>query len=273
MCGMQSIVRASLLCLALSAPVLARAACSRSILVPVSNIGQAVIVNGTTVSGVYPDALRNLGAKAGCTFNFVDYPRARSDDMFFERGTSDMVIPASYVPERAKVATFVPLIKVLPMWITIKDGPGHITSVQELLLNKAVRGVVVRSFTFGTEYQSLIAELGKEGRIDLVPDLQTVARMLLAKRADFTILPPHLMQTAMQAEALKLGTRIPLHSNALEGLPRVDSGVYISRRSLSVADHDVLVAMFKRAAKSGEFLKSHHNYYPSEVLHNIVTLP
>jgi polar amino acid transport system substrate-binding protein len=251
----------------------ATAACSRDIVVPVSNIGQVVMVEGLVISGVYPDVLRELGSKAGCVFRFVEYPRARSDVMFFEYGTSDLVIPASFLAERAQVATFVPLIKVLPTLVTTKPLTENLTSVKQLLQSTTLRGAVVRSFNFGSEYQTLIAELIKAGRIDLVPDINTVARMLVGGRVGFTIAPAHLMHAALGSDVFDAGTAAQMRSYPLEGLPRVDSGVYISRRSLGVEDHDELLNMFSRAAKADIFIKGHQKYYAPEVLQGIVTRP
>lgn len=60
--------------LALSMPAWAN--CSRDIHVPVSQIGASVVSSGATVSGIYPDILRSLGAKMGCNFIFSVVPRA-----------------------------------------------------------------------------------------------------------------------------------------------------------------------------------------------------
>lgn len=252
----------------------AHAACSRPIVVPVSNIGRAVIVEGDAVSGVYPDVLRELGEKAGCTFVFPFYPRARSDQMFFETGTADIALPATSLPERARLATFVPLIKVLPTLLTTRPLAQPPTSTRQLLADSSLRGVAVRSYTFGKEYQALITELDRAGRIDFTSDLLGIARTLLAGRADFAIMPPHLLRTLMDVAATE--TRQPevqLRSYPLDGLPRVESGVYISRRSLSEADQAELRKLFTEAVKTDAFVKGHQKYYPTEILKGVVTRP
>lgn len=253
--------------------VQAGAACSRPIVVPVSNIGLSVIVDNDRVSGVYPDLLRELGEKAGCKFVFPAYPRARSDMMFFERGTSDIVVPASYVAERAQTATFIPLIKVLPTMVAVKPLPAGINTVQKLLEAKGLRAVVVRSFTFGKEYQELIADLEKEGRIDFVPDITTVARMLLAGRVDFTVMPPHLLHTALGDVGSETAAQNQLKSYPLEGLPRIESGMFISRRSLTESDQQELRSIFSTAARNEVFVKAHLKYYPADILKGILTRP
>ena len=252
----------------------AHAACSRPITVPVSNIGRAVIVEGDTVSGIYPDVLRELGEKAGCTFVFPVYPRARSDQMFFDAGTSDIAIPATLLPERAQLATFVPLIKVLPTMVTVRPLDKPPTSTRQLLADKRLRGAAVRSYTFGTEYQGLISDLERAGRIEFTSDLLAVARMLLAGRVDFAIMPPHLLRALLDVTAAeKQITDVQMRSYPLDGLPRVESGVYISRRALSDADQAELRNLFVAAVKTDAFVKGHQKYYPTEILKGIVTRP
>lgn len=251
----------------------AHASCSRPITVPVSNIGRSVVVDGDSVSGVFPDVLRELGEKGGCTFVFPVFPRARSDQMFFEGGTSDILIPASYLPERAQLATFVPLIKVLPTLVTVKPLARPLTDVRQLLHTPELRGAAVRSYTFGREYQALVAELEKAGRIDFTNDLLSVARMLLAGRVDFVIMPPHVLRGLMDVAAAEKNVDVQLRSYPLEGLPRIESGVYISRRALSEEDQAELRHLFNAAVKSDAFVKGHQKYYPTEILKGVVTRP
>lgn len=251
----------------------AHANCSRPITVPVSNIGRSVIVEGNQVSGVYPDVLRELGAKAGCTFVFPSYPRARSDQMFFEAGTSDIAIPASFVTERLQHATFIPLVKVLPTLVTIKPLTQPMTSVRQLFAAKELRGAAVRGYTFGKEYQAMMNTLEEAGRIDFTNDLLSIARMLLAGRVDFAIMPPHVLRALMDVAAAEKQTGVQLRSYPLVGLPHVDSGVYISHRALSKEDQAELYKLFTAGAKSDAFVKGHQKYYPTEILKGVVTRP
>ncbi|APW44500.1 hypothetical protein [Rhodoferax saidenbachensis] len=251
----------------------AGAACSRPIVVPVSSIGVVMVVDGERVSGVYPEVLRDLSEKSGCVFQFQVYPRARSDQMFFDAGTMDVTLPASFVAERAQIATFVPLVKILPTLVSLKPLAADVVSVKQLLENKALRGAVVRGFTFGKEYQALVDTLDKEGRLDMANDISTVARMLVAARVDFTVVPPHLLRAALANDAKGAVWLGQVKSQPLEGLPRIDSGVYISRRSLSEADQEALRVLFTAAARDELFVKGHLKYYPAEAIRGIVTRP
>ena len=54
-----------------------QAACSRVINAPVTSLGFSVIVNGDSVTGIYPDIFRSLSSKETCQFQFSAVPRAR----------------------------------------------------------------------------------------------------------------------------------------------------------------------------------------------------
>ena len=127
--------------------------------------GFSVITSGDKVSGVYPDVLRELGPKAGCSFNFPVVPRARLDHMFFKTSEADILIPASRSTERDKTALFVPLIQVSPALISLKTRQLGITSVKQLVETRALRGALVRTFSYGDEYQALLLELDRDKRI------------------------------------------------------------------------------------------------------------
>lgn len=77
----------------------AHAKCSRVIQVPVSPIGQSVLIDGDNVNGIYPELLRSLTDKEGCSFAFSEVPRARLE-ILFESGRADLLIPATKTQKR-----------------------------------------------------------------------------------------------------------------------------------------------------------------------------
>ena len=114
--------------LTLALPSLAGAQCSRDIQVPISAIGASVVVNGASISGIYPDLLRSMGAKLGCNFIFTPVPRARLEAMF-EAGKADLLIPASSTPRRDQHGLFIPMLGSRPLLISLQgarvDGIDH----------------------------------------------------------------------------------------------------------------------------------------------------
>jgi polar amino acid transport system substrate-binding protein len=246
-------------------PQPAAAGCSRIIKVPASPTGQSVIVRGARVSGVIPDTLRELGAKAGCTFEFPVMPRARMAFQFLESGQADVMVPASRSAERDLRATFVPMMKWKVELITLKARKITARSVRALLAQKKLRGVAVRSYVFGDEYNALLRQLEQERRIDYADDLAAVGRLLKAGRADFSVMAPSIFMSTLSEDPAARDLLPQLHYQPMDGLPMTESGAYVSRRSLPAADQQVLRGLLADSAK-GTLWRYFQQYYPPDML-------
>lgn len=257
----------------------ARAQCSRTIHMPVAPTGFNALVKGEQVQGVYPDLMRQIGDRLGCEFSFPVVPRARLALMFFDSREADLFLPASRTAERDRKAVFVPMLKLTPTLVTLKAGkeapPGDLRG---LLARSSWRAAVVRSYTWGDEYDALLRQLEADKRVDYVADLRTVLLMLRSGRVDFSILPPTLLYSAVHApapdqEALpQLAAIDDMRFQALGGLPRSEVGAYLSSQSLAPADLGLLREGLARAARDGSLLRSLQRYYPAEVLRADVVL-
>ncbi|GJI91706.1 hypothetical protein RugamoR1_48690 [Rugamonas sp. R1(2021)] len=240
------------------------AGCSRTIVVPVAPTGFSVIIDGGKVSGVFPDALRELGKKAGCEFAFPVIPRARISYMFLQSGEADLLLPASRSDERDSQADFVPMMKLKMALISNKNGPVRAASVAELLAHPDWRGVVVRSYVFGNEYNALMEQLEAQRRVSYAAAPLMVARMMKAGRADFTVVAPTIFLTSLNEDPEMAGFAGQVRFSALDGLPPTDSGIYVSRRSLSKADQAQLHQLLRQAAQ-GTLWKWFQHYYPAHI--------
>jgi len=250
----------------------AHAACSRVITVPVAPTGFNVQVTGEQVQGVYPDLLRGLGDAAGCRFSFPIYPRARVTMMFFDTQDADVFIPASRTAERDAKALFVPMLKLTPTLISLRSRALTVSDVRGLLSRGALRAAVVRSYSWGDEYDALMRQLEAEKRVDYVSDLRTVGLMLRSGRVDFTILPPTLMYSALQDPAAPAEPLSDLAYRALDGLSRSEVGAYLSPQALNRSDLEKLRELLQRTVRDGSLQRSLERYYPADVLKADVVL-
>ena len=130
---------------ALALPLAAWANCSRDIQVPVSQIGASVVGSGATVSGIYPEILRSLGAKMGCNFVFSVVPRARLEALY-ETGKADILIPASSTPRRDQHGLFIPLLGNRPLLISLQGAREPVSSMQELIERRELRVALLGGF-------------------------------------------------------------------------------------------------------------------------------
>jgi polar amino acid transport system substrate-binding protein len=246
-------------------PQFSQAACSRVINVPIAATGQSVVVDGESISGIYPELLRGLTDKEGCTFALTAVPRARLE-VLFESGRADLLIPASKTPKRDQHGTFVALIHNRPMLISLQPTRPAIASTRDLLNQTGVKVALVRGFDYGSAYQELVAALGQQGRLILEVDALSIARLLKSGAADATIMAPSIFAGAVQDDERVRDLLDRLRIEALADLPWGDSGVYLSNTALSPQDKAALQDALERAAKSGAVWKGFQRYYPPAIL-------
>ena len=264
-------VRPLLCAIALAWPLASLAACSRPIVVPVAPTGLSVVIDGDRVSGAFPDALRELGAKLGCQFVFPVVPRARLSYMFLQTGQADLLLPASRSAGRDSQADYVPMMKLKMAVVSLKHKPVRAASVAALLADPSSTGVAVRSYVFGDEYNALMSGLEAQHRMSYAVAPLMVARMLRAGRADFTIVAPAIFLTSLYEDPDMAGFGDEVRFSTLAGLPPTESGVYLSRRSLTPADHAALLRLLQLGAR-GTLWKWYQHYYPPAATAFVVRL-
>lgn len=246
-------------------PALCSAGCSRPIQVPLSATGLSVIVNGESVSGIYPDLLRSIAEKEGCQFVFSVVPRARQEAMF-ESGKADLLIPASKTSRRDELGVFIPLIHNRATLISLQSHRAPIKTAQDLIEKQDLRLALVRGFDYGAAYQTLVAELGRQGRVIMEADVISVARLMKSNGAYLTIMAPSIFAGVVQGDARVDDLLGKLRYEAINELPWGDSGAYLSKTSLNKGDAEQLREILERTSKSGIVWKNFQRYYPPEVL-------
>jgi polar amino acid transport system substrate-binding protein len=128
---------------------------------------------------------------------------------------------------------------------------------------------MVRSYSWGNEYDALVRELDTEKRIDYVNDVETIGRILRLGRADFSILPASLLFSALQDGKSNVAYG-EFRFTALEGLPRSMVGAYMSRDALTAADFELLRNATIKASRDGTLRRILERYYPPYVLRSDV---
>ncbi len=256
---------AGLMALALAAlpgAAAAQAGCSRELVVPVAPIGLSVTVTGEEVAGVYPEVLRSSLAREGCPLKFSVVPRARQE-LMFETGRADLLVPATRTPKRDESGVFVPMVSSRAMVISMMHAErAPLRNLADLQARREIRVVLVRGFDYGESYQALIKELDQQGRLLLAVDAVSVARMLGNGMAEATVMAPSILVGAMLGDARVRPLLEQLRYEPMDELPWGESGVYVSKTALSEADRQSLLALLERAAKSGQIWREFVKHYP-----------
>lgn len=258
-------IRRLLTALPLLAALPAHAECSRDIVVPVSSTGVSVIVGNGIYSGIYPELFRSLGPRAGCHFVFTSVPRARQE-LMFETGKADLLLPATRTPARDVHGIFVPMVGHRAVLISLQSPRPSIANGQDLLERRDLRVAVVRGYDYGEAYQALVRELARQGRLFIEVDPTAVARLLHVGAVDITIMGPTILAGAINRETRVHGMLERLRLEPIPELPWQQTGVYVSRHSLSPDDRAVLLELLERAAKSNVVMEGFQRYHRPEIL-------
>ncbi|XHS76748.1 substrate-binding periplasmic protein [Burkholderiaceae bacterium UC74_6] len=240
--------------------VAAQPVCSRALQVPVAALGLSITVRGSEVDGIYPRLLRALAE--GCSIEYAVVPRARQQVMF-ELGKADLLLPASRTPERDSYAIFVPMVANRAVLISANPARAPIRNLAELLDRRDLTVVVVRGFDFGPTYQQIVDTLSAQGRLRQATDVQSVARMLEQGMADATLMSSSTLLGATLGETRYANLIAQLRYEALPELPWGESGIYVSTVSgLSAAERRYIVDKLEAIARSGQVWREFERRYP-----------
>lgn len=245
-------------------PWLAQAACSKVMNTPLAPSGQGVTIDGSSISGIYPDILRSNQSKETCLFALSAVPRARQE-LLFENGTADVLIPATKTARRDEMGTFVPLSSSRAILISIQSERPAIKSIKELLDQKDIKLTLVRGYDYGPAYQDMAAELSRQGRLQWEADPLTVARLLKSGSVQATVMAPTILAGTITEDERVRDLSDKLRYEALDELPWASNGAYISK-GLAEADRQALLEFFDRVAKSGAVWKGFQQFHAPHVL-------
>ncbi|MES2321935.1 MAG: transporter substrate-binding domain-containing protein [Pseudomonadota bacterium] len=263
--GLSRPLLAALCAAALHLPARAGAGCSRPIIVPAAPTGQTVYFSGAEAQGLIPDMLSQIGARIGCTFKWSMVPRARLETMF-ESGSADLLVAATRVDRRDKAGVFVPMLEARPTLISLASERAPVRNFAELLERRELRVALVRGYDYGDAYQALAKALASQGRLYLEPDAVTIARLINGGMADVTIMPASAFIGATFGDPRVEGMAANLRTEALDELPWIRTGIYLSRKSLTSHDRALLEKALTASVKTGAWWQALKRYYPPEVL-------
>lgn len=243
----------------------AQAGCSRSINTPMALLGQSVIVEGDSLDGIYPDILRSTQSRETCLSTMSAVPRARQE-LLFESGKADILLPANKTPRRDELGVFVPLTHSRATLLSLQSERAPIRSLKELLEARDLKLALVRGYDYGPAYQALMTELARQGRPQVESDPVTVARRLKSGAVHATVMAPTILACTLAGDERVRGLADKLRYEPMEELPWLGSGLCLSRATLSDADRQALVEFFERIAKSGSVWKGFQQNYEPGVL-------
>lgn len=257
------------LALPMALPASAKPLCSRTIQVAVPPMGHSAIIKGKEFTGVYPEILKSIQAKGACKFRFTHVPRARQQALY-STGDADFLFPANRTTPRDQEGQFVSMVVSRAAIMTMDSKLDVFHSFSQLRSRKDLRIALVRGYDYGDAYRQLAQDLEAEHRIFYEPDPVGVARLMKAGFAELTIMSPSLFISALSDDSRVSDVSRKVRIDTVDELPWSENGVYLSRKSLSQADRDVLEAQLNAAVKSGQVWEAYQRFYPIDVLKNSI---
>lgn len=251
---------------------LSHAGCSRPINVPVAPMGITITIEGNHVGGIFPDMLRAEGKLAGCTFDWTIAPRARVEAMF-EAGQVDMMLSSTRTAKREQVGLFVPLVATRATIISLDHRRPAIKSFADLLARRDLRVALVRGYDYGEAYNDALEKLAAQNRLILESNAPRVARLLHEGVADLTIMTAVGMAGAITGDERLSGMMEKLRLEPLEELPWSETGIYISRTTVSPADAAIIEKMIASIGRKKTLWEAYKRFYPMHLLTESIRLP
>ena len=126
--------------------------------------------------------------------------------------------------------------------------------------------ILVRGFDYGPDYQRLIEELNKQGRVSFDSDPLSVARLLKLRPGSATIMAPSIFTGELQGDARVQDLQEKLRLEPLEELAWSYSGTYLSKTALTHSDREKLGKMLEHAGQSGEAWHAYQKVYSPKVV-------
>ena len=230
--------------LALGASAALAAGCSRPIKVLAGSVRQ-IEIDGNKVGGALGALLEQLARDAGCTFQYIEAPITRGV-LMLGSGEIDIIPAAAQSAERDRGGEFIPFAHARVVAIGLAKRLAAIGPL-DAQLNGSYRVGVFRGADYGTAYRDLIRPLEQQGRLEYITVVDSGLKMLLAGRVDVIVAVP--VSVIGVAPAPELTEQ--LQAVALEGIPRITVGFYLSRHALSAAD----AAILRTGLRNPAFLK------------------
>ena len=129
-----------------------------------------------------------------------------------------------------------------------------------------IRVALVRGYDYGPPYTELIAELTRQGRLQLESDPLSVARLMKNGAAQATVMAPTILAGTLAEDERVRDLKGRLRYESMDELPWLGNGLYLSKTALSDADRQALLEFFERIAKSGAVWKGFQQVYTPDVL-------
>ncbi len=231
-----------------------QAACQRTYVVGVSDLGYSAFYDGKTLRGIAPELVHELMRRSGCRLVLSFRPRARVMQEF-AAGTLDIITSVQRTPERDLIGAFLPYAYTETDLATPAAYSG-ITSLAAFAERSGLQLGVVRGIYYGRHAGALIESLADAGRLQYSPDFQNLAAKLNGGRIQGALFPFTIHVKLMNDGVLDGGT-------VVTGIPEEEPasiGLYLKHGEVAPADVERLNKWLKALVREGWVERTYASY-------------
>lgn len=225
----------------------ASAACERSYLIPIWNLGYANFMEADgTPRGIFGDLYREVAARSGCRFRYESIPLMRINLMVqahqvFVRSPTG--IPQ---PDEGKQIVFIPMMRDTIHLLVAKSKRDQLDLGQPL--GKSLVFGTLRGAHYGDWADQWLARL-PEGQVEQVNGIDSLYRMLAAGRIHATFANAYVYR--WQLKTLQIEDEFVVLP--VPGAREVVLGVKLDKQAMSAADFELVARQFEAVRDDGTF--------------------
>ena len=196
--------------------------------------------------GIDKDVLETLAKRSGCTFVTEVDSRVRIWEAI-RNGRLDLTTSVVPTPEREAMGEIVVYKSSRNRLLVRAARADELNSMAAFLAKDGVRVVVVRSFMYSEPFDDWLATLRAQHKLEEVVDYNTAVRVFAAGRVDAMIVHSAAEDDVSRAMAENGGFR----AIKVEGAHPFPSGLFISRRTVSATDRQLLRRTLTEMVRDG----------------------
>jgi len=196
--------------------------------------------------GIDKDVLETLAKRSGCSFVTEVDSRVRIWEAI-RNGRLDLTTSVVPSPEREALGDIVVYKTSRNRLLVRAARADELNSLAAFLAKDGVRVVAVRSFIYSEPFDDWLAALRAQHKLDEVVDFNTALRVFAAGRVDAMIAHSAADDDVNHAMAENGGYRVV----KVDGVRAFPSGLFISKRTVSAADRQLLRRTLTEMVRDG----------------------
>lgn len=211
----------------------APAACSREFSVGISELGYGAYQQGGKWQGIVPALVAELSRRSGCPLVLAGRPRARVV-LEFEQGQLDMMTSSLQLPERDRIAYFLPYSYTEVDLIIASDKVPR--SLEDWRQRPELKLGMVRGIRLSPRLNAIVDTLLASRQAELSSDYENLAAKLVAGRVQAALIP------SVIHVKLRRDGQLPSQATTVD-LPEATTdvlGLYVNRSAATSEDVQLL---------------------------------